>query len=81
MKIEIEFIKTFLNLLNFYLNLTSTNVKFPTLMICTLLTPRLYKIGVFLCPVKSHALKGKEILESFLFCMYLGSFTLPSPQS
>ena len=23
-------------------------------------------------------LKIKEILESFLFCMYLGSFTLPS---
>ena len=48
MKIEIEFIKTFLNLLNLYLNLTSTNVKFPTLMICTLLTPRLHKIDMFL---------------------------------
>ena len=26
---------------------------------------------------KSHKVRSQEILESFLFCMYHGSFTLP----
>ena len=37
--------------------------------------------GQYQCLACSKTFKGKEILESFLLCMYLGSFTLPNEYS
>ena len=41
----------------------------------------IFMMEIFLCPKKAceMTVTAKEILGSFLFCIYLGSFTMPLP--
>ena len=61
-EINIDLMKSFPNLLTFYLiNSMNCNAKFPALIICTLFTTRFYEISkFFLHSWKCHAQNGSD---------------------